>query len=80
MSLNDYKLTKRYYAFSISNKPQIMSADAYGSSIVGPYSFIFFNSERGEPAHIHIKREWQIAKFWLDPVSLEKTEALRNTN
>ena len=34
----------------------------------GPYSFIFFSSDRGEPPHIHVKRERRIAKFWLDPV------------
>ncbi len=39
---------------------------------VGPYIFIFFSSDRGEPPHIHVKRERQIAKFWLDPVVLAK--------
>ena len=38
---------------------------------IGPYSFIFFSSDRGEPAHIHVKRDRQIAKFWLDPVAME---------
>ena len=38
----------------------------------GPYSFIFFSSDRGEPPHIHVKRERRIAKFWLDPVVLAK--------
>jgi hypothetical protein len=37
---------------------------------VGPYSFVFFSSDKGELAHIHVKRDRQIAKFWLDPVSL----------
>ena len=36
---------------------------------VGPYSFIFFSSDRGEPAHIHVKRDRQIVKFWLQPIS-----------
>jgi hypothetical protein len=44
---------------------------------VGPYSFIFFSSDRGEPAHIHVKRDRQIAKFWLDPISLEKNRGFR---
>lgn len=34
----------------------------------GPYSFIFFSSDGGEPPHVHVKRERWIAKFWLDPV------------
>lgn len=47
---------------------------------VGPYSFIFFSSDRGELSHIHVKRDRQIAKFWLNTVSLAKTEALRSTS
>lgn len=35
----------------------------------GPYSFIFFSSDRDEPQHIHVKRDRQIAKFWLTPVA-----------
>ncbi len=36
----------------------------------GPYSFVFFSSDAGEPPHIHAKRDRQIAKFWLNPISL----------
>jgi hypothetical protein len=36
----------------------------------GPYSFIFFSSDRGEPPHIHAQRERSVAKFWLEPVAL----------
>jgi hypothetical protein len=36
----------------------------------GPYSFVFFSSDRPEPPHIHVKRDRQIAKFWLAPVRL----------
>jgi hypothetical protein len=38
----------------------------------GPYSFIFFSSDQREPAHIHVKRDRQIAKVWLNPISLAK--------
>lgn len=38
----------------------------------GPYSFVFFSSDGGEPPHIHVERDRQIAKFWLAPVSLTK--------
>ena len=38
----------------------------------GPYSFVFFSSDKGEPPHIHVKRERRIAKFWLNPVLLAK--------
>lgn len=39
---------------------------------VGPYSFVFFSSDRDEPRHIHVKRDRQIAKFWLERVGLAK--------
>jgi len=43
----------------------------------GPYSFIFFSSDRDEPPHIHVKRDRQIAKFWLNPVSLAKNRGFK---
>jgi Domain of unknown function (DUF4160) len=45
---------------------------------VGPYSFIFFSSDRDEPTHIHVKRDRQLAKFWLDPISLEKNRGFKD--
>jgi len=43
----------------------------------GSYSFIFFSSDQGEPPHVQVKRDRQIAKFWLDPVSLVKNRGFR---
>lgn len=43
----------------------------------GPYDFVFFSSDEGEPAHIHVKRDRQIAKFWLNPVSLVKNKGFK---
>jgi len=45
---------------------------------VGPYSFIFFSSDRGEPIHIHVKRDRLLAKFWLSPVSLIKNRGFND--
>jgi hypothetical protein len=45
---------------------------------VGLYSFIFFSSDRGEPAHIHVKRDRQLTKFWLSPVSLAKNRGFKD--
>ncbi|MGF1601499.1 MAG: DUF4160 domain-containing protein [Thermosynechococcaceae cyanobacterium] len=45
---------------------------------VGPFSFIFFSSDRGEPAHIHVKRDRQLAKLWLNPVSLVKNRGFKD--
>ena len=38
----------------------------------GPHSFVFFSSDRDEPPHIHVRRDRQIVKYWLDPVALAK--------
>jgi hypothetical protein len=43
----------------------------------GPYSFIFFSSDRGEPLHIHVQRERSVAKFWLEPVALVTNRGFR---
>jgi hypothetical protein len=44
---------------------------------VGPYSFIFFSSDQQEPAHIHVKRDRKLAKYWLDPITLEKNRGFK---
>jgi hypothetical protein len=36
----------------------------------GPYRVYFFSHEPNEPAHVHVDRDDQSAKFWLGPVSL----------
>lgn len=36
----------------------------------GPYRFHFYSRDLSEPIHIHIARDDQEAKFWLDPVRL----------
>ena len=38
----------------------------------GPYRFYFFSHESNEPSHIHIDRDSQTCKFWLEPVSLAR--------
>ena len=39
---------------------------------IGPYRFFFVSTDLGEPPHIHVRRERMVAKFWLDPVALQK--------
>ena len=39
---------------------------------IGAYRFFFVSLDRGEPPHIHVRRENRVAKFWLDPVALER--------
>jgi hypothetical protein len=39
----------------------------------GPYRFFFYAADRNEPPHIHLERDEFEAKFWLDPVRLERS-------
>jgi hypothetical protein len=39
----------------------------------GPYRFFFYAGDRDEPPHIHVERDDSEAKYWLDPVSLERS-------
>jgi Domain of unknown function (DUF4160) len=39
----------------------------------GPYRFFFYAGDRDEPQHIHVERDDKIAKFWLDPVRLQRS-------
>jgi hypothetical protein len=38
----------------------------------GPYRVYFFSHEPNEPPHVHVDRDLQSAKFWLDPVGLAR--------
>jgi hypothetical protein len=38
--------------------------------MVGPYRMYFYSHEPNEPPHIHVDRDNQSAKFWLEPVTL----------
>ncbi len=43
----------------------------------GPYRFFFYASDREEPPHVHVERDRQTAKFWLQPVRLERSGGFR---
>jgi hypothetical protein len=40
---------------------------------IGPYRFFFYAGDRDEPAHVHVEHEDRVAKFWLDPVRLQRS-------
>jgi hypothetical protein len=40
--------------------------------LIGPYRLFFVSHDSPEPPHIHVQRERMVAKFWLDPVVMEK--------
>lgn len=36
----------------------------------GPYRFHFVSFDCNEPMHVHVRRDRQEAKFWLEPVEV----------
>jgi hypothetical protein len=40
--------------------------------MVGPYRVYFHSHEPNEPLHVHVDRDDESAKFWLDPVALAR--------
>lgn len=46
---------------------------------VRAYRFFFVSLDRGEPPHVHVQREAKVAKFWLEPVALERTGGFGST-
>lgn len=41
---------------------------------VGPYRLFFTSNDRQEPAHVHVERDGMVAKFWLSPLRLAKSD------
>ncbi len=37
------------------------------------YRLFFYANDRDEPEHVHVERDDNVAKFWLDPVRLERS-------
>ena len=37
------------------------------------YRFFFYADDRSEPRHVHVQREARTAKFWLEPVQVERS-------
>ena len=46
---------------------------------IGPYRFFFYSSDGDEPPHVHIERDYEIAKFWLEPVRLQNSGGFART-
>jgi len=44
---------------------------------IGPYRFFFYAGDQCEPPHVHVEREEQVAKFWLNPVRLQSSGRFR---
>ena len=39
----------------------------------GAYWFFFYSADRNEPVHVHVERDTNRAKLWLDPVRLARS-------
>ena len=42
------------------------------------FRFFFYSLERSEPPHIHVEHGDNVAKFWLDPVSVAQSRGFRS--
>lgn len=40
---------------------------------IGSYRFFFYSGDYGEPIHVHVERENNHAKVWVDPVRLQSS-------
>ena len=45
----------------------------------GPYRLFFYSGAGDEPMHVHVERDNHVAKFWLDPVRLQKRGGFRQS-
>jgi len=46
---------------------------------IGPYRLFFVSLDYDEPPHVHVRRENMVAKFWLEPVALQKAGGFSRT-
>ena len=44
---------------------------------ISGFRFFFYSLEGSEPLHIHVEHADNVAKFWLEPVSLEESHGFR---
>ena len=45
----------------------------------GPYRFFFYSGDGVEPQHVHVVRDDRVAKFWLNPVRMQRSGGLRRS-
>lgn len=46
---------------------------------VGPYRFFRYAGDQDEPPHVHIERDKDEAKFWLDPIRIQSNRGFSRT-
>ena len=45
---------------------------------IGPYKLYFYSAEGTEPPHVHVRRERATAKYWLNPIRLERSRNFKD--
>lgn len=40
---------------------------------IGPYRFFVYAGDGDEPPHVHVEHDNSEAKFWIDPIRLERS-------
>ena len=45
---------------------------------IGPFRFFFYAGDGNEPPHVHVERDGGEAKFWLEPIRLERSPGFRS--
>lgn len=46
--------------------------------VTNGFRFFFFSGEHGEPPHVHVEYGDKVAKYWLDPVEIARSEGFRS--
>jgi hypothetical protein len=46
---------------------------------LGAYRFFFYAGDADEPPHVHVERDHDKAKFWLEPVRLQNSGGFGRT-
>ncbi len=46
---------------------------------VAPYRFFCYAGDYNEPPHVHVERDDKEAKFWLNPVRLQKNKGFNSS-
>jgi hypothetical protein len=44
---------------------------------MGPFRFFFYAGDGGEPPDVHVERDDCEAKFWLEPIRLERSRGFK---
>jgi hypothetical protein len=45
----------------------------------GPYRFFFYAGDRHEPPHVHVERDQNKAKFWIEPVTYQSSNGFKRS-